>query len=686
MRRYIITSVLSTILAVSAQAEEAPIERVVLSTSGLAQFEHRAHVKGDTVLELPVRLDQVDDVLKSLVVFDPKGRLGGVTLPGKQPLEQVFKDLPFTQAQLDNLPALLTAYRGTVVSAKGPAFDATGKILQVTQETESLGDNKTIIRHRLSLLTEDGVKQAVVEELQFLKFDDKKAQAELARALDSVRDNAATGKRTLAVTLLGKESRDAALSYVVPAPLWKTAYRLVVPAEGKEKGLLQGWAIIENMTAADWNNVDLSLVSGNPVTFRQALYQSYYARRPEVPVQVSGVTLPRVDRGGVAADALSSLAAESAAPQGAMRKAMRFNGAAAPMAMAAREVAEGVDMASTGAGDLASSVAVPTAETATQVLFRFPDRFSLKAGQSMMLPFISRDVPMERVFLYQPETDARHPLAAVSLRNDGETSLPAGVVTLYEDSALLKGLSFVGDAQLGSLTKGETRFVPYALDAKTVIDRTDKSASTEGKVSASGGIIRVAVKSRVETLYTIKAPEGEARTIVIETPRLSGDYKLVEPSPKEAEVTETHYRFKVQVAKGETKAFRTVLENQLWQSYGIDDLPVDRLEAWAAGGELSPAARKAFTELAAARRALDAIDTKIGALEQKRDALFRDQERIRENLRSLTAKSDVQQKYLDKLSAQEDEVGKLDRERQGLDAERAARLAEMRAKLEALEF
>ena len=42
----------------------------------------------------------------------------------------------------------------------------------------------------------------------------------------------------------------------------------------------------------------------------------------------------------------------------------------------------------------------------------------------MMVPFVDREVPAARTWLYQPETAARHPLAAVRVRNDGESGLP----------------------------------------------------------------------------------------------------------------------------------------------------------------------------------------------------------------------------------------------------------------------
>jgi hypothetical protein len=41
----------------------------------------------------------------------------------------------------------------------------------------------------------------------------------------------------------------------------------------------------------DWHD-ELKLLSGNPVTFRQAVFESYYVKRPSVPVEVAGRVLP----------------------------------------------------------------------------------------------------------------------------------------------------------------------------------------------------------------------------------------------------------------------------------------------------------------------------------------------------------------------------------------------------------
>ena len=65
-----------------AFAQELALKRVMLSSGGLGYFEYEAAVDGDATLKLTVSLDQVDDVLKSLVVYDDKGGVGGLSIDG----------------------------------------------------------------------------------------------------------------------------------------------------------------------------------------------------------------------------------------------------------------------------------------------------------------------------------------------------------------------------------------------------------------------------------------------------------------------------------------------------------------------------------------------------------------------------------------------------------------------------
>ncbi|WP_052017437.1 hypothetical protein [Nitratireductor aquibiodomus] len=70
------------------------IERITLSSGGLAEVRRSARIDGDGTLRIDIPLDQVDDFLKSLVVSDPAGTIDAVTLDGLSPVEETFRRLP----------------------------------------------------------------------------------------------------------------------------------------------------------------------------------------------------------------------------------------------------------------------------------------------------------------------------------------------------------------------------------------------------------------------------------------------------------------------------------------------------------------------------------------------------------------------------------------------------------------
>src|SRR5690349_9757794 len=137
MRRWLIVALVS-LFALPAAAQDLALKRVMLSSGGLGYFEYEAQVEGDASLKLTVSLDQVDDVLKSLVVYDDKGGVGGLSLPGREPLAQAFKDLPFDQESLSSPSQLLATMKGAQVTVGG-SRSVSGRIVSVQEETISLG-------------------------------------------------------------------------------------------------------------------------------------------------------------------------------------------------------------------------------------------------------------------------------------------------------------------------------------------------------------------------------------------------------------------------------------------------------------------------------------------------------------------------------------------------------------------
>src|SRR5215469_1245370 len=145
-------------LAMPADAAELALKRVMLSSGGVGYFEYEATVDGNASLTVDVPLSQVDDVLKSLVVYDASGRAGEITLPGREPLTQSFADLPFNQSALESTTNLLNALQGSDVRVGGDAPIA-GQLLRAEDATERSQDGTSTTLTRVSILTDHGIRQ-----------------------------------------------------------------------------------------------------------------------------------------------------------------------------------------------------------------------------------------------------------------------------------------------------------------------------------------------------------------------------------------------------------------------------------------------------------------------------------------------------------------------------------------------
>jgi hypothetical protein len=672
-RALAVAAVATALFALPAVANELPLRRVVLASIGLAQFTHAGPVSAGSNIDLPVRLDQVDDLLKSLTVFDREGGIGAVSLPGKAPLQELFRDLPFGPEALGSPSALLNALVGSEIEIAGPV-NAKGRVFRVEPfEVRLPNDGGTLTRHRLSLMSEAGLVQAVLEDVTTLQFTDPQARAQIERALQGLSDNRAKERRKLSLDILGEGTREIALSYVVGAPVWKTSYRLVLPKDGG-RAKLQGWAIVENLTGGDWKDVELTLVSGNPVALRQSLYTAFFSDRIEVPVTAGQKILPKQDDSDAApmaksADARRVATTRSMAMAGLQQlEAQRYRSGnsfqAAPVAGAPPPPPLPETLGT-------AAVAAEAEEAPTQLLYRFPSRISLATGHTMMVPFLDREVAASRTWLYQPDTHARRPLAAVRLRNDGDATLPAGIVTTFE-AAGDGATNFVGDAQLPLLPKGTFKFVTLALDTKTDIRREDQGVQRTTLGKSVNGELTITTRSRRTIAYEITPPTEEDREIIVEEPRATGWAPSADQ--QEIEETPTRFRFKIDAPKGTKTKSKLVIERTDRRIVHLTSLAPEQILATIQGLENeTPALKNAVARLGETIGEINRARAQRGQLEAERKKIGEDQERIRRNLGSVGASSDLGRRYLEALKSQEERLGVIARSEQLLEAEIAAR-------------
>lgn len=657
--RWLIVALVS-LVALPAFAQDLALKRVMLSSAGLGYFEYEATVDGDGNLKLTVSLDQVDDVLKSLVVYDDKGGVGGLSLPGKEPLRQTFKDMPFDQTAFDSPAKLLDALRGAQISVGGPRA-MSGRIVSVEEETQTLNDGKTTIkRTRVALFTDTGIQQFILEDAENLQFADPALRDKIGQALLAIQTNRAKDSRTLELSARGKGKRLVRVAYIVSAPVWKASYRLTLPADlNAPKADLQGWATVENLSGQDWKGIELTLVSGRPVAFHQALYEAYYVTRPEVPVEVADRLNPNVDRGGVSV-ATAQRERPFAPPPPAAPKPT-------PMPMQKSEMSAG-SMPMSQAGNVEQ---IDATDAATQVMFKFPSPVTVANGRTLSIPVIDRQVPSQRLALFQSDTNARNPMAAVRITNDGDTGLPPGILTIYERDK--GGVAYVGDGRLSNVPTGEKRLIAYALDEKITIEREAAQTQRLATGTIAGGVLHYNRVLRQTATYRIHGPAKEPRQLIIMQRQLPG-WTLTKPDSKGIELSEGYYRIPFQLPGGDVvQVAEIVQERTMQEQLRLLDAKDDQIKVFAQATEFDAKTRDALTKVLQLQQAVAEAQRKLTQIDSDKQQIVQEQSRLRDNLARVPANSDLQRRYLTTLDKQETELEALATRR--TDAEKAVETA-----------
>jgi hypothetical protein len=273
---------------IKSNTQTLPIRRVILYSNGVAYIERRGTISGHAEINLSFKHSQVDDVLKSMVVLDlGQGRIGAVSYNSSAPPAARLADIPFSiqpgtgNESKGGLAGVLSQLQGARVIVATGNRTAVGSILTVEERKSQSAANQPAITHALVIASDSGELTSFdLADVRSIKLVDEGARrdvGEFARATSSARRRDA---KTIVVTSDGAGQREMLVSYTIAAPIWKTTYRVVLDSQGKP--FFQGWAIVDNVSEEDWNQISLSLVSGSPVSFIQPIQQPFYRYRPVV--------------------------------------------------------------------------------------------------------------------------------------------------------------------------------------------------------------------------------------------------------------------------------------------------------------------------------------------------------------------------------------------------------------------
>ncbi|MEM1097524.1 MAG: DUF4139 domain-containing protein [Planctomycetota bacterium] len=669
-------------------ANPLPLQRVTLYSSGVGYFEHAGPVTAGASATFPFTDAQLNDVLKSLLVRGASGAVA-VDYPGQEPVDQRLAGFGIDLSTSISLPDVLEQLRGieVTVTLLGNR-DMTGRLIGVTYE-KYVDDDVELEKNKATLVTPIGLQQIDLAEAVAVTINDDALNAELQKALALLGSTRQRDAKPLTLNF-ADPSEQVAVSYLLETPLWKLTYRLDLT---QDQPLLQAWAIVDNTTDTDWEDIQISLVSGRPVSFVQNLYAPEYLKRPVVqPERFAGLRPQQYAVGTTAfidatpeSKALRVTMDDSAlAPQRA-RMLQAVESAAAPASLALESPAFlnsfdtlGAEVtAAAAAGDLGSLFA-----------YHLDQPVTLARGQSAMLPILNANIKVGPVSVYNPQTQPKYPMLGASIRNTTDLKLDAGPVTVLDDGA------YAGDAQLGFLAPGDARLITYGLDLEVTVDANQKNRTDLVTAKISRGVLELTHATQYTHTYEARNAAGQTRQLLVEHARVNGR-ELIDPKPDDADQTEspiptvektaTHYRFAMSVEAGQTETLTVVERQPRTQRVQLVQQAADQLAVYARNGEMPQQVREALAQAVRMQRQLEDTTRQIAELEKQVADIDLEQNRIRNNMGRLDRNNALYKRYVEKLDAQETELEQIGNQAEDLREQRDAQQKELNTYLESLD-
>jgi len=668
-----------------------PIRRVILYSNGVAYVERRGIVSGSAEVNLSFKQSQVDDVLKSMVVLDlGQGRIGAVSYNSSAPVAAQMSEIPFSVSSMTEqtagggLAGVLSQLQGAKVSVASTKGAAVGSILTVEKRSAQIDATKPpVVTHFLVIASESGeISSFDLAEVRSVKLLEEGTKRDVNEFADATSFSRRRDAKTITVTSEGAGQREMVVSYIIAAPIWKTTYRVVLDEQGVP--FFQGWAIVDNVSDEDWQNVQLSLVSGSPISFIQPIQQPFYRYRPIVPIpndlrlnpQIyepqSSITVNKnevLPAGSTFSSQLKIAPVTRSEPLSGGFQVDGASGSENVFIVDGQEVNQ--NRTSISQALLANQSGVSTAATGEEIgdlfEYRIAQPVTVMRDRSALIPIVQTKMEGERVSVYNEAVRRDRPLSGLLLKNMTNLTLESGSLTVIDRDA------YAGEALMERLKPKEQRLISYALDLGTHVRvRQLENREPVKLTKVVNGVFEVHFYRTEEKLYQISNQTDRPKVLYIEYP-IRENWELDEKTPKPEYTTQRYYRFRVELKPLEEKEITVGERLPLMESYQLTSLSRADLSIFISRRYIDDATRVKIEKLIDLRAEINQTGIKLEALDDEVENISADQKRLRENIEALSKTVEAKTlitRYIDKVNQQESRLEEIEKERRNLQAEK----------------
>lgn len=618
------------------------LQRLILFKHGVGYFERRLQVDG--LAELDFRASEIDDVLKSIIIFDQD--VNNLSFDAKRPVSEELKEIGLTPvAGNRSLTDLLVQLSGVrfVISTESTQYR--GALIGIENREEASSETKITVPYLLLKDESDAVIPIRLSDVKQLLPDEERARRDLNRLIEAGLYWKQTDRKKLVVQSSAKQ--EVRISYILPVAVWKSSYRILL--QDQDRCSIQSWALVHNTSDEDWNDVKLSLASGLPISFRIDLYTPRHKNRPLAELsEEQEYSAPIMGQFFEAEEGALPVPAPKLEP---VSRSASLSNVDAAAYYSPKEIDELAETKSSGKSQLS--------DVADVSFFEIEKPVKISAGKSALVPLFTNNCNSKRVALYRESIRSKNPMTAVLLKNSFGFSLEEGPITFYSSDG------YIGEGMMPLTRDNEETIIPYSIELGIEISSTEKSKQYDvHQIIANSGIIYIKSKRVYSTIYTIRSKSKlNQNELYIDHQSRNGCTVVSQPP---VSTSDGLLRFKL---SADITEFEVQEEQELTDVVYINN-DWNWLSRLLAINLIRSKERTLLQEIAIVVKEIYILQTNKERNQERMEAIAEDQERIRENLKALSTTEEersLRRRYIGELESGEDELNQLRKELTGIE-------------------
>jgi hypothetical protein len=234
-------------------------------------------------LDLQFKEREMNDVLKSLIIEDRgEGRVAGLSYQTAEDIDKQISEKALIISNEGSILDMLRSITGSRVEltlgdgGDGDKVKIFGRVVGIQCRPQGPLD---IPREQVLLLLESGeIRFIDLNMVEGARLADLSAYSDIQFFLDATVSKRKKSMKAVTLFLEGKD-HELDISYISQMAPWRMSYRLFhTPKESK----LQSWGIVDNTLDEDLKDINLTLISGKPISFIYDLYLAQTVKRQRI--------------------------------------------------------------------------------------------------------------------------------------------------------------------------------------------------------------------------------------------------------------------------------------------------------------------------------------------------------------------------------------------------------------------